>query len=163
MTGFDFAVLAILGASVLLGLWRGMASEILALVAWIAAFVAARHLGPWAGGLFSTWIADAAMRSAAGMAAVFIGVLLVFVLLRVIVSFLLRAIGLGLLDRLLGALFGMARGTLVVLVAVLVGGMTDWPTAHWWREAVLAPPLETAAIAARAWLPADVARRIRYR
>ena len=71
--------------------------------------------------------------------------------------------GVGLWDRLLGAMFGIARGALVVLVAVLVGGMTDLPKAPWWREAVLAPPLETVVIAMKAWLPADVAKRIRYR
>jgi membrane protein required for colicin V production len=33
----------------------------------------------------------------------------------------------------------------------------------WWREAMLAHPLETAVIAAKPWLPAEVAKRIRYR
>ena len=33
----------------------------------------------------------------------------------------------------------------------------------WWREATLSPPLETAVLAVKPWLPADAAKRIRYR
>ena len=163
MTFFDFAVLAVIGCSVLLGLWRGVASELLALAAWVAAFFAARQFGREAGGLFARWLDDGALSVPAGFAAVFLAVLVIFALGRYIVSLLLRAVGLGLLDRLLGGIFGVARGLVVVLAAVLVGGMTSLPKASWWREAMLAPPLETAVIAGKAWLPPELAKRIRYR
>jgi membrane protein required for colicin V production len=163
VTAFDFALLAVVGASVLLGLWRGVVSEVLALVAWVAAFFAARQFGGEAGRMLAKWVADPAMSAAAGFAAVFVAVLLLFALGRFIVSLMLRAVGLGLVDRLLGAVFGVARGILVALAAVLVGGMTTLPRETWWREAMLAPPLETAVIAAKPWLPVDVAKRIRYR
>ena len=163
MTFFDFAVLAVIGCSVLLGLWRGVASELLALAAWVAAFFAARQFGREAGGLFARWLDDGALSVPAGFAAVFLAVLVIFALGRYIVSLLLRAVGLGLLDRLLGGIFGVARGLVVVLAVVLVGGMTSLPKASWWREAMLAPPLETAVIAGKAWLPPELAKRIRYR
>ena len=163
MTAFDFALLAIVGASVLLGLWRGVVSEVLALAAWVAAFFAARYFGTEAGRLLSKWIVDPVMSAAAGFAAVFFAVLIVFALGRFVVSLMLRAVGLGLVDRLLGAVFGVARGVLIALVAVLMGGMTALPREPWWRDAMLVPPLETAVIAAKPWLPADVAKRIRYR
>ena len=163
MTAFDFAVLALVGASVLLGLWRGVVSEILALAAWVAGFFAARQFWRDIGGVFSPWLSDPALRLAAGFATVFLTVLVVFALGRFVVSLLLRAVGLGVVDRLLGAVFGVARGVLMVLAAVLVGGMTSLPKEPWWRDAVLAPPLETAVIAAKPWLPPDVTKRIRYR
>ncbi|HEX8961366.1 MAG TPA: CvpA family protein [Rhodocyclaceae bacterium] len=163
MTAFDFALLAVVGASMLLGLWRGVVSEVLALAAWVAAFFAAKHFGAEAGRLLARWIADPAMSMAAGFAAVFLAVLLVFALGRFVVSLMLRAVGLGLVDRLLGAVFGVARGLAIGFVAVLVGGMTGLPKEAWWRDAVFAPPLETAVIAAKPWLPPDVAKRIRYR
>ena len=163
MTAFDYAVLALIGASVLLGLWRGVASEMLALVAWVAGFVAARQFGREVGVLYAPWIADPALMMAAGFATVFLTVLVVFALGRFVVSLLLRAVGLGVLDRLLGAVFGVARGVLMALAAVLVGGMTSLPKEPWWQGAVLAPPLETAVIAAKPWLPPDVTKRIRYR
>jgi membrane protein required for colicin V production len=76
---------------------------------------------------------------------------------------LLSAVGLAPLDRLLGAVFGVARGVLVAWVAVLLSGLTALPQQQWWRQALLAPPFETAVLAAKPWLPADLAKRIRYR
>lgn len=163
MTGFDWVALAVIAASSLLGVWRGVVSEVLALVAWVAAFFAARQFGGDAGGLLGRWIADPAIAAAAGYAAVFVAVLLVFGAARLLLSMLLRAVGLGLLDRLLGSVFGVARGIAIVLAGVMLAGMTSMPKETWWREAVLAPPLETAVVAAKPWLPSDVARRIRYR
>ncbi len=163
MTAFDFALLAIVGASVLVGLWRGVLSELLALAAWVAAFFAAKHFGHEAGRLLAKWIADPAASAAAGFAAVFVAVLLAFALVRIVAALMMRAVGLGLIDRVLGAAFGVARGVLIALVAVALGGMTALPKEPWWRDATFAPPLETAVIAAKPWLPAEVAKRIRYR
>lgn len=163
MTAFDYVVVGVVAASALLGLWRGVVSEILALVAWVVAFVAARQFGADTGVLFSPWIAEGVWRTAAGMAAVFVGVLLSFGLARLLLALLLRAVGLGVLDRMLGACFGVVRGAAIVLAGVMVGGMTAWPQQVWWREATLAPPLETAVVAMKPWLPPEVAKRIRYR
>ena len=163
MTLFDYAVLGAIGASLLLGLWRGVVSELLALAAWVAGFLAARAYAGEAAAFFSRWVTDGTLRYAAGFAAVLVGVLLVFGVARLVLSLLLRAVGLGLIDRLLGAAFGIGRGVLIVLFAVLLGGMTSLPRESWWQEAALAPPLETAVIAIKPWLPPDVAKKIRYR
>lgn len=163
MTAFDYAVLTVIAASVLLGLWRGVVSEILALAAWIVAFVIARAEAPQVATWLAGQIAEPGMRLAAAYVLVFAGVLIVFAIARMLISLMLKAVGLGLLDRLLGAGFGVLRGILVVFVVVLVAGMTPLPKADWWRNATLAPPLETAVIAAKPWLPPDVAKRIRFR
>jgi membrane protein required for colicin V production len=163
VTVFDYAVLAIVGASLVLGLWRGVVSEVLALVAWVAAFMAARAWAEPASAHLSGMVSEPALRYAAGFALVMIGVLVIFALARLILTLLLRAAGLGLTDRMLGAGFGIARGVLIVFVVVLLGGMTALPKSPWWREAWLAPPLETAVIAAKPWLPTEVGKRIRYR
>ena len=163
MTAFDYAVLTVISASVLLGLWRGVVSEILALAAWLVAFLVVGAEVSAVAGRLTGQIADPGMRLAAAYVLVFVGVLLVFAIARMLISLMLKAAGLGLLDRLLGAAFGVLRGMLVVLVAVLVAGMTTLPKADWWRDALLAPPLETAVIAAKPWLPAEAAKRIRFR
>jgi membrane protein required for colicin V production len=161
--GFDFAVLAVTAASALLGLWRGVVSEMLALAAWVMGFLAAHawaeDLGHHLGGL----VAEPALRYAAGFFLILVGVLILFGVGRFLIRLLLRAVGLGLVDRILGAGFGAARGFLIVLIGVLLAGMTALPKAIWWRQAVLAPPLETAAIAVKPWLPVEMAKRIHYR
>lgn len=163
MTWFDYAVLAVMAASLLLGLWRGVVSEILALAAWVLAFFVAREFAAPVSEMFARLLPDRSMQYLAGFAAVFVGVLIVVGIARLVVSFLLRAVGLGLIDRMLGAVFGIARGVLVVLIAVMLAGLTPLPREHWWRDAVFAPPLETAVLAARPWLPESMARKIRYR
>lgn len=163
LAGFDWIVLAVIAFSSLLGMWRGLVSEVLALLAWIAGFFAARAWGGAAAELLSGWVHDPALRQMAGFVTVFVATMLLFAVARFVFSSLLRAIGLGLVDRFLGALFGIVRGLVVVLIGVLLGGMTELPRQEWWREAFLAPPLETAVVALKPWLPSQVAQRIRYR
>lgn len=163
MTIFDYAVLAIVTASILLGVWRGLISEVLALAAWVAALLAGRVLAPEMAPMFGEWLKEPALQYAAAFAVIALAVLVAIALLRIALSKLLRAIGLGPLDRFLGAVFGVARGGLVVLLCVLIGGLTVLPQQAWWRQAWLAPPLETAVLAAKPWLPDAVAKRIRYR
>lgn len=163
MTVFDYVVLAVLAASVLLGFSRGVVSEILGLVAWVVAFFVARAQASWGAQWLVERIADPSLRLAVAFGVILVGVLVLFSIVRLVLSLLLKAIGLGLLDRLLGACFGVLRGGIVVLAGVAVAGMTALPKAVWWREAMLSPPLETAVIAAKPWLPAEVAKRIRFR
>lgn len=163
MTVFDYAVLGIVAASLLLGLWRGVVSEILALAAWVAAFMVARMFAADVAPVFGKLLPDATLRYVAGFATVCLAVLVVFSIGRLVARLLMKAVGLGWADRTLGAVFGIGRGVVVALLLVLIGGLTPLPKEAWWREATLAPPLETAVIAAKPWLPADLAKRIRYR
>jgi membrane protein required for colicin V production len=163
MTAFDYAVLSVILASALLGLWRGVVSEMLALAGWVVAFLVARSEASKVATWLTGQIADPGLRLVAAYVLVFVGVLLVFALARLVMSLLLKAVGLGVLDRMLGAAFGVLRGILVVFTVVLVAGMTPLPRVDWWRNATLAPPLETLVIAAKPWLPAETVKRIRYR
>ncbi len=161
MTVFDYSVVMVVAASLLLGMWRGVVGEIIALVAWILAFLAARAWGAELALWFSA-IADPALRIVAGWVAVFVIVLIAMALLRLVVQGLLKALGMTVTDRLLGVMFGVARGLVIVLAFVAVGGMTSLPKEKWWSEAYFAAPLETAVLASRPWLPTDVAKRIRF-
>ncbi|MEY2634019.1 MAG: putative colicin production protein [Pseudomonadota bacterium] len=163
MTWFDYLILGILLASLLLGVWRGVIGEIIALAAWVLAFVAARAFGSEVGNALFSSLGDPGWRSAAGFAALFFGVLAIMGLARLAMSNLVRAIGLGLADRLLGLLFGLARGGLIVLVLVAMGGMTSAPKQTWWTQAMLSAPLETAVLAVKPWLPPDLGKQIRFK
>lgn len=163
MTPFDYAVLAVILLSLLVGGWRGVVGEILALAAWVAAFLAARTWAGPAGQLVASGMAEPVWRQVSGFVVVFVAVLILFALARWAMSLLLKAAGLRPLDRVLGAAFGIARGVLVAWVAVLLAGLTALPQQSWWRQAWLAPPFETAVLAAKPWLPPDLAKRIHYR
>ena len=103
MTAFDYVVLAIVAASILVGAWRGLVSEVLALAAWVAALLAGRALAPDLAPVFGDWLKEPAWQYAGAFAVIVVTVLVVVALLRIALSKLLRAIGLGPLDRFLGA------------------------------------------------------------
>ena len=163
MTVFDYAVLAVIVLSVLLGFWRGVVSEVLVLAAWVLAIVLGKLFASRLAPELARWIADPALRYLVAFAAIVIVVLLLASVIRLLVSGLLRAVGLGLIDRFLGAMFGLARGVLGVLILVAAGGLTAFPKQEWWRDAVFAPPLETAVVAMKPWLPHEWSSKIRYR
>lgn len=162
MTWFDYAVLAIVGLSVLLAVFRGVVREIAALAGWAAALILS--------GLFAQqlalWLPEAlspVLRTVVAYLVIFLGVLLLSGLAGVLLATLFRAAGLGFTDRAIGALFGLVRGVLVVFVAVMLAGLTSLPREPFWRAAALSGPIETAVLAARPALPKDLAQRIRYR
>jgi membrane protein required for colicin V production len=163
MTPFDFAVIGIMLASMMLGVWRGVLGEIIAVAAWVLAFFAAK----WWGGAFAQallgGIGDPLLRLVVAWVLIFVIVLLLMALARLAVQGLIRAIGLSVSDRALGVLFGAARGGLIVLLLVALGGMISLSTERWWREAYLSAPLETAVLSCKPWLPPEIARRIQFR
>lgn len=162
MTGFDYVVTGIVSLSLLFGLWRGVVGEIIALLAWALAIFAALEFGSLVGRTVFVGMADPAMQTLAGCVLIFVGVLVVMSLLRMAVKSMVKALGLSMSDRLLGMVFGLARGVLVCMVLVGLGGMTAAPTQSWWRGASLAAPLETVVLATKPWLPEDLAKRIRF-
>ena len=102
------------------------------------------------------------MRALAGFLGVFVAVLLAMSVLAIVASKLVKSAGLGLEDRLLGGVFGLARGLLVVTVIVLLAGLTALPRQAVWRNAILSGPLVAFAGMIKAWLPAELAQRITY-
>ena len=162
MTLFDHAVLTITGFSVLLGLMRGFTREVISLASWAVAFIVASVYGGDAAPLLARQIPDDSWRALAAVAAVFFAVLIVMSLVAMLMSKLVNSAGLGFEDRLLGSVFGLARGLLVVLVLVLLAGLTALPRQTVWKDAMLAAPLETLAGIVKLWLPQDWAKYITY-
>lgn len=163
MTAFDYVVIAVLALSALLGWMRGVVGEILALVSWVIAFVvagmASLAVAPW----LPASLNGADLRIVVAWALTFVAVLLLVAIVRSLLKALLKAAGLGGLDRLMGAGFGVLRGVVVVLVLAIAGGLTPLPASAWWRTASLSLPVETAAIAVKPWLPQALAMRLKYR
>jgi len=162
VTIIDIIVLAIIGISIAFGVWRGLVREVLALVAWVAAFLIANLLAPDAAKLLPRAMANEELRLLVSFVVVFIVALIGLSVLAIMASRLVRIIGLGAADRMVGGFFGMARGLLVVMILVLLAGLTTVPRQPMWRDAVLSGPLETFAGYIKAWLPADLSKRIRY-
>ncbi|MCC7486101.1 MAG: CvpA family protein [Burkholderiales bacterium] len=162
MTALDFVVLVIIGLSILLSVIRGLVREVLALLAWAIGFIAASLAAADVAQLLPAEVPDERLRVLVSFAGIFLVVLLAMSLLAMLISKLVKGAGMGLEDRVLGGVFGFARGLLVVTILVLVAGLTSLPREPVWRDAVLAGPLELVATQVKGLLPARFARRIAY-
>jgi membrane protein required for colicin V production len=162
MSAFDLIVIGIVGLSTVFAFWRGLIRVVMSLVALIAAVLAAIQFSPAVATMLQMLGDKPVTRYLAAFALIFIVVALVGALLGWVLSRAIRAIGLGFVDRLLGAVFGVARGVLIVVIAVLLAGLTTLPREEWWQNALLAPPLVIAALSLRPWLPQALARRLDY-
>jgi membrane protein required for colicin V production len=163
MTVFDYIFLGLTGVMVLLGVWRGFVSEVLALLTWVVAFLLARSFAVEVGGLFSGLLTSPLARQLAGFLLIFVLVLLASGILRFLLRELLKVAGLSAADRFLGGCFGLLKGLFIALVLVMLGGMAGMARDVWWQNAMFAAPLETAVVASKPWLPRAIADRIRFR
>ncbi|MBO9662348.1 CvpA family protein [Dokdonella sp.] len=158
MNWADYAILAILGLSVLMGLWRGFIGEVLALAVWVCAFWVAWMLGPALAEQFSGSISTPSVRILIGYALCFIAVLIAGAIVTFLMRKLVEGSGLSGSDRLLGMVFGLVRGLALVVLIVLLLGFTPFAHDPWWRESRLLPSFEQGAHWVRERLPAEVAR-----
>lgn len=162
MTSFDYVFLAIIGLSVLISIMRGFVREVLSLAGWIIAFLVARAYCLELAQLLPTAIPGEPLRILAAFLILFLAVLLISSLLGIALSLLFRQVGLNWLDRMLGALFGLARGGIIAVVLVLIGGLTSLPQDTRWRNAMFSAPLEAIVMSVLMWFPADIAKHVKY-
>lgn len=136
----DIVILAIVLLSALIGLVRGLLKEVLSLATWAAAVGLALYFTPQAADCLATRIEDEVIRLAVAFAGIFFGTLIAGGLLQWLIGTLVQTTGLSGTDRLLGFVFGGARGVLVCLVG-LIALRTYAQDADWWQASALVPAL----------------------
>jgi membrane protein required for colicin V production len=162
MTWLDYAVAGVLALSVLAGAWRGLVREVVSILGWVIAFLAANLLAGPLGPEMPEAIPSPELRVAAAYVAVFLASLLATTLVGLLLAAAVKAAGLGGADRLLGAGFGAARGALILLAAALLAGLTSAPRQPFWRASASGPLLAEAAGLVRPLLPQTLSERLRY-
>ncbi len=160
MTVFDYLVLFILITSIIVGTMRGLVKEVLSLASWVIAFLVANAYGVKLASLLP--FAEQSVRLIVAFVALFIGVHLLMWMLSMAIDSLIKASGLKLVDRGLGSLFGAARGCVIVLALMLVGGMTRLPQQDFWKQAKLRPIAEATALTIKPYLPGSFAEYVRF-
>lgn len=161
MTSFDYALTGITLISLLLGLWRGFIYEVLSLTGWPLAFVLSKLYA----GEIEHWlpIPQDEVRAIVAYVLIFVVALLVWGVVAWLISRLVKAAGLGGMDSVLGGLFGLLRGALVVLVLVWLAGLSSIPEQAFWRDAQFSRSAEDVALLTKVWLPDNIAQQMRYR
>ncbi len=157
----DWALLAVLALSVGIGVVRGFAFEVLSLAGWLVAWFAAQWAAPQVAPLLPIGVAGSSLNLAASFALAFIVALIAWALLARLVRMLIHATPLSIPDRLLGAIFGLLRGTVLLLALATVVALTPAAQSVAWRGAQGARWLSAALQTLKPLLPEPVARLMR--
>lgn len=141
--GLDWAIIVVLSLSILLSLWRGFAREAMSLAGWVAAYVIANLFVDELASLLGDWIVNITGRYVVAYAMLFVGTLVIAGISAKLAKQLVKVSGLTVLDRLLGTVFGFARGVILVLVfAYIVRQLLPAKDLQWLHESVLMPHLD---------------------
>jgi membrane protein required for colicin V production len=142
MSLLDICVLILIGLSGIFGLSRGFIREVLAVIAWVAAIYVARLYSPHLIPFFENFIENETGRYVLAFAILCLATLIAGAIVNKFMSRLVSMAGLQVTDRLLGAVFGVARG--VIIVAVLVYfAYGQFSQEDWWTESQTIPHVES--------------------
>lgn len=153
MSSTDWILLALLAASMLIGAWRGLVYEVLSVMGWIAAFLLAQWLAPAVATKLPIQSSGETLRYAAAFVLVFIASVFAAGLVSALMKRLISAVGLRPVDRILGAVFGLFRGLILLLALTVVVHMTALQESDWWLESQGGPMLITLLKGLRPMLP----------
>lgn len=162
MTAFDYAVLVVVGMSLLISLMRGLVREVLSVAGWVMAWYIAKAYSMQLVPLLPADIPSDKLKMLAAFLIVFLAVLLLTSLLSIALSSLFKSVGLGWINRIFGGVFGLARGLLIVTVFVMLAGMTKLPQDPRWANAMFSPPLEALVKAILPWFPEGIAQYVSF-
>lgn len=161
LSWLDWTLLAVLAASVVVGLVRGFVFECLSLAGWVVAWFAAQWGAPLLAPHLPVGAAGSALRLGGSFAVAFGAALIVWSLLARLVRLLVHATPLSVADRLLGGGFGALRGAVLLLAVATVVALTPASQSAGWRASQGARWLGQALAGLKPLLPEPVARLVR--
>ena len=171
MASFDIAILCVILVSTLISLIRGFVKESISLATWmIAGFIAIyyhQHLSeilmPHFVDMSISFINPSLLSMAVAFALLFIATLIVGAIVNFMVSQLVSKTGLSGTDKLLGMIFGAARGILIITIIVFaLLAYTTFPSQPWWTESILVDHFKDASVMLKDFMPQDLASRISF-
>lgn len=156
----DWALLAVLMLSAAVGLSRGLVFEVLSLAGWVAAYVVTQLFAPDLAVHLPIGVPGSALNHAGAVAVTFVLALIVWSLLSRVLRMLIHATPLQVIDRVLGAGFGLLRGAVLLLVVATVVSMTPAGRSPAWQHSQGATWLGVALQGLRPVLPDSLAQHL---
>lgn len=141
----DIAIAVVVLISVGVGFVRGLVKEAMSIASLLIAVWTAFHFGAEAGTLSENWLSSPDLQLWFGRILLFIVVLLLGGVLSWAVAKLVRLSVLSGTDRVLGMIFGLGRGAVLVALVVIGGQYADFDDNDWWQDSVLMPYAEFVA------------------
>jgi len=153
MLWIDYVILGIISISLVIGLFRGLVKEALALTIWGVAAWASFTFSTVLSDLLKDIISEQGLRVGITSALIFICILIIGALINYLLSALIDKTGLTATDRMAGLIFGIARGGIIITLLVMLAGLTALPEETWWKQSLLMPHFQSLAIWARDHVP----------
>ena len=157
----DWAMIAIVALSALLGIVRGLTREVLSVLGWVAAFLAAQAFCTRVAREVPVGEPGSGLNIAVAFVLVLLAALIAWSIGSWLVSKAVKASVLNPVDRTLGGVFGLARGFLLVLLMATITTLTPLCEQPAWRASHGAAGLQYVLTELKPLLPASVARHLR--
>ena len=145
MTWIDYGIIGIIAVSALVGLARGLMREVLSFVIWLGALFIAWTFYKELAAELSSWVASPTIRLGVAFLILVFLILILGAIFGHLLSILVRKTELTGTDRALGAVFGTARGAIVVAMLVFLGALTPVAQDDWWQQSTLTGRFEVLA------------------
>ncbi len=162
MIWVDYLIAGLISVSAVIGLIRGFIKEAFALFTWMAAVGVGVHYSRTFAVLLENTISYPSARIAGAFALLFFMTLLLGGVISYILGQLIEKTGLSGTDRLIGMMFGILRGSVLVALTVMLAGTTPLPEDPWWQRSLLIPPFQALALWLKGHIPPDLAGYIHF-
>lgn len=154
MTEIDWMICALLLLSTVVGVMRGVVREVLAIVGWVAGIMLAMSFGGEIAEMIPLESLGYVPRVVIASVLILVACLFAVGLFGFILRKMMEAVALTFEDRALGAVFGFARGILVVCACVFLFGLSQsLSTSRMWQQSVMIGPAETLIDWSMPYLP----------
>lgn len=163
MIWVDYIVIAIIVVSTIISLMRGFVRQLISLFSWVLAFYIALRFGPALSAHLADYITLEPARRGIAFFLLFVVVVLFGSLVGLMASKLVSAANMGLGDRLLGMLFGAARGIIVVLILTFFLGLSPLAEEPWWNQSPLLAYSRELMLLVLSWMPENLGEILRDR
>ncbi|HZS98335.1 MAG TPA: CvpA family protein [Terriglobales bacterium] len=138
MNAADWAIVVVLLVSTVTAAFRGFFHQAFGIAGLVVGYLLAAWQYPRVAAWFAPHLNSPLLGDMLGFGAVFLAVVMVAAIVGRIARWAMKEAGLSLIDRLLGALLGVVKGSM--FVAVLLMGMTAFtPSSPWLEDSQLAP------------------------
>ncbi len=154
-------MLAVLLVSMAVGAWRGLIFELMSLLGWFAAYLAAQWFNAAVAPYVPIGAPGSPLNHAAAFALTFLAALIAWGLLARLLKMLIHATPLSAVDRLLGAAFGALRGGVLLLAVAAVVTRTPWVDTPTWQQSTGAAWLKVVITGLKPALPTRIADQLR--
>lgn len=158
MNWIDYAILAVVVISTVVGLWRGFTREVFGLATWVGAFLLAWIYGPVLAprlGYFGMHLDDTGVRLLLAYALIFVAAFIVGAIISALLVRWVRSGALSGADGSLGACVGFLRGLVIVVAVVMIVLARGDLNRPLWRSSMLVPRLAPLARQLQHWVPGN--------